>query len=83
VPSARVITERWGCVPASSGESFPLRTSSATSEWSSVNCSSLPSRIKYARESPTWPKATFASPTKATVIVVPIPEAAASWLERS
>ena len=82
VPRARVITERWGCVLVSSGESFPLRTSSATSEWSSVNCSSLRSRIRYARESPTWPKATVPSPTSATVSVVPIPEAAASWLER-
>ena len=42
VPSARVITERCGCTSASSGESSPRRTSSATSEWSSVSCSSLP-----------------------------------------
>ena len=32
VPSARVMTERCGCVSASSGERRPLRTSSATSE---------------------------------------------------
>ena len=42
VPSARVITERCGWVSASSGESSPRRTSSATSEWSSVSCSSAP-----------------------------------------
>ena len=41
VPSARVITERCGCTAASSGDSSPRRTSSATSEWSSVSCSSV------------------------------------------
>ena len=39
VPSARVITERCGCTSASAGDSSPRRTSSATSEWSSVSCS--------------------------------------------
>ena len=43
VPSARVITERCGCTSASPGDSSPRRTSSATSEWSSVSCSSVPS----------------------------------------
>ena len=37
-----MITERCGCVSASSGVSRPLRTRSATSEWSSVSCSSSP-----------------------------------------
>ncbi len=46
VPSARVITERCGCDSASSGESLPLRISSATSEWSCVSCSSMPSRTR-------------------------------------
>ena len=42
----RVITERCGWVSASSGVSRPERTSSATSEWSSVTCSSVPSRTR-------------------------------------
>jgi hypothetical protein len=42
VPSARVITERCGWLSASSADSLPLRTSSATSEWSSVSCSRRP-----------------------------------------
>ncbi len=46
VPRARVITERCGCDSASSGESLPLRISSATSEWSCVSCSSMPSRTR-------------------------------------
>ena len=46
VPTVRVITERCGWTSASSGESLPLRTSSATSEWSSVSCSSSPSRMR-------------------------------------
>ena len=46
VPSARVITERCGWDSASSGESRPLRTSSPTSEWSSVSCSSSPPRTR-------------------------------------
>src|SRR5258708_3424904 len=50
VPTARVITERCGCVSASSGESLPLFSSSLTSEWSSVSCSRLPSRSRYALE---------------------------------
>ena len=58
---------------ASSGDSLPPRTSSATSEWSSVSCSSCPSRTRYARESPTWPIETLPSSTTATVIVVPMP----------
>ena len=78
VPSARVITDRCGWTSASSGESRPLRTSSATSEWSSVSCSSLPSRMRYARESPTWPMRTVPSSTSAAVIVVPIPDRASS-----
>ena len=84
VPSARVITERCGCDSASSGESRPLRTSSPTSEWSSVSCSSSPPRTRYARESPTWPNAIVPSvwSTSATVIVVPIPDVAASSFER-
>ena len=32
-----------------------------TSEWSSVSCSSSPSRTRYARESPTWPIVTSAA----------------------
>src|SRR5581483_5987887 len=44
VPTARVITDRCGCVSASSGESFPLFSSSFTSEWSSVICSIVPLR---------------------------------------
>ena len=84
VPSARVITERCGWISASSGESSPLRRSSPTSEWSSVSCSSSPSRTRYARESPTWPTMidSPASSTSATVIVVPMPEAAASSFAR-
>jgi hypothetical protein len=39
VPSARVMTERCGCVSASSRDSFPVLSSSLTSEWSSVSCS--------------------------------------------
>ena len=35
------MTERCGWISASSGESLPLRTSSATSEWSSVSCSTF------------------------------------------
>ena len=46
VPSTRVITERCGWTSASSGESRPLRTSSATSEWSSVSCCRAPSRTR-------------------------------------
>src|SRR5918999_706830 len=46
VPTARVITERCGCDSASSSEILPLRTSSATSEWSSVSCSRRPSRSR-------------------------------------
>ena len=83
VPRARVMTERCGWISASSGESLPLRTSSATKEWSSVSCSSLPSRTRYARESPTWPIQTAVSSTRATVMVVPIPETASSSLDRS
>ena len=83
VPSARVITERCGWISASSGESLPLRTSSATSEWSSVSCSMPWSRIRYARESPTCPNVTLPSSTRARVIVVPMPEALASSDERS
>ena len=44
VPSARVITERCGWTSASAADSSPRRTSSATSEWSSVSCSSRSSR---------------------------------------
>ena len=43
VPSARVIAERCGWRSASSGVRTPLWTSSATSEWSVVTCSSAPS----------------------------------------
>ena len=82
VPSARVITERCGWDSAASGLSLPLRTSSPTSEWSSVSCISSPSRIRYARESPTWPKRTRPSSTSATVSVVPIPEADESSVAR-
>ena len=78
VPRARVITDRCGCDSASSGDSFPLRMSSATSEWSCVSCSSAPLRTRYARESPTCPIATVPFSTSATVIVVPIPEVALS-----
>ena len=46
VPTARVITERCGCVSASDGDSRPLFKSSLTSEWSSVNCSIEPSRTR-------------------------------------
>src|SRR5262245_7712290 len=83
VPSARVMTERCGCDSASSGESRPLRTSSATSEWSSVSWSTLRSRIRYARESPTWPIETIPFSNSATVIVVPMPEASESSRARS
>jgi len=83
VPSARVITERCGCVSASSRESLPLFISSLTSEWSSVTCSIRPSRIRYARESPTCPKATLPFSTSATVIVVPMPDVFGSVLERA
>ena len=83
VPTARVITERCGCVSASSGDSFPLRMSSPTSEWSFVSCSRLPPRTRYARESPTWPIRTAPSrPVTATVIVVPMPDADGSSCER-
>ena len=78
VPSTRVITERCGWTSASSGESLPLRTSSATREWSSVSCSRAPSRTRYARESPTWPILTMSPSTSAAVIVVPIPARASS-----
>ena len=63
---------------ASSGDRRPLRTSSATSEWSSVSCSSFPSRTRYARESPTCPMCTRLPSTSAAVIVVPIPDRASS-----
>jgi hypothetical protein len=43
----------------------------------------LASRMRYARESPTWPNATDPSSTRATVIVVPMPEVFGSVLERS
>src|SRR5438309_1578397 len=46
VPSARVITERCGCVSASSRESLPVFSSSLTREWSSVSCSIRASRIR-------------------------------------
>ena len=50
------------------------RTSSATSEWSSVSCSSCSPRRRYARESPTWPNVDASvGSTSATVIVVPMP----------
>ena len=45
-PSARVITDFEGWSNASSGEIWPLRSSSATREWSWVSCSSSPSRIR-------------------------------------
>ena len=54
VPSARVITLRCGCCSASTSESWPLRTSSCTSEWSSESRWRAPSRRRYARLSPTW-----------------------------
>ena len=77
------MTERCGCVSASSGESLPVRTSSATREWSSVSWSTLRSRIRYARESPTWPIETMPFSNRATVIVVPIPAAPESSRARS
>ena len=43
-PSARVMIDRCGWCSAASGVIWPLRSSSATSEWSRVSCSSWPSR---------------------------------------
>ena len=45
-PSARVMTERCGCASACSSVSLPRRTSSPTSEWSSVSRISSPSRSR-------------------------------------
>src|SRR4051812_42937564 len=39
--------------------------------------------MRYARESPTWPNATWSSSTSATVMVVPMPDVLGSLLERS
>ena len=80
VPSARVITERCGCTSASAGDSSPRRTSSATSEWSSVSCSSSPVAEQVgARVADVADRDRAVRSSKsATVIVVPIPEAAAS-----
>ncbi len=83
VPTARVITLRCGWTCASSGDSRPLLSSSFTSEWSSVSCSIVSPRTTYARESPTCPMATVIPSTSATVIVVPIPDADGSFVERS
>ena len=46
VPRTRVITDRCGWASASSGDRRPERTSSPTSEWSSVSCSSAWSRTR-------------------------------------
>ena len=82
-PSARVITDRCGCRAASSGASAPALTHSATSEWSSDRRVSTPPRHRYARESPTWAKATEVGPTSAAVTVEPMPEARGSEVARS
>ena len=83
VPSARVITERCGCDSASSGESLPLRTSSADERvvvgqlLELAVADAVGARVADVAERDAPP-----SSTSATVIVVPIPEAAASSLER-
>ena len=51
-PRARVRTLRCGWPRASSALSWPARTSSPTTEWSSVSCSRWPPRSRYTRLSP-------------------------------
>ena len=73
LPSARVMTERWGCVRASSGVSWPASIMSAIRLWSRVSCCSLPWWSRYARESPTWAMTRRSPSSIAAVHVVPMP----------
>ena len=82
-PSARVMIDFCGCSDASSAVSLPWRSSSSTSEWSSVSRRSSPSRSRYARESPTCAMAASSAPTYTAVTVVPMPAWLASVRERS
>ena len=84
VPSARVITERCGWTSASAGDSSPRRTSSATSEWSSVELlEPAAAQQVRARVADVAERNRAVGSTRATVIVVPMPEAAASLVARS
>src|SRR5215211_5292631 len=81
-PRARVMRFFWGCSAAWSLVRSPLRTSSATSEWSSVIGFMSPPRTRYALESPTCATSATGSlcvpPNLMATTVVPIPESFSS-----
>ena len=72
--------DRCGCTSACSGVSSPPRTNSSTKLWSLVIWWSSPSRLRYARESPTCPIVRESSvPSMPAVSVVPMP--CSSWFD--
>src|SRR5258706_7541928 len=73
VPTARVNTLCISLASASCGVRMPMRTFSATTEWSAVSWSSDPALSRYARLSPTCASESFCPSIHAATIVAPMP----------